>query len=58
MAEGVRRLAEGWVIEVAETVAEGLWGRMLDGAARNRVKSQMQPRVEDAVRWVESLSKL
>lgn len=56
VAEGVRRLAEGVVIEIAEEVADAVWGRLLDDAARSRVLDKLQPRVDDAVAWAESLA--
>lgn len=57
IANGVRLLAEGWVIEVAEEVASMLPARVLDSVARSRVKAKLAPRVEEAVAWARKLGK-
>lgn len=55
IARGVRLLAEGWAIEMAETVASIVPGTWFDGVARRRVLSALADRIEDAVAWIKGL---
>lgn len=55
IAEGVKLLADGWLIEVGEVVAEILPTRMMDSMARSRVVKALTPYRDQMVAWARGL---